>query len=404
MGAVVRGRARSKAGWERFMQPRRICVVTGTRAEFGLLRWLMDVLAADPRVDLICLATGSHLDPTHGSTVAEIDASGHEVTEAIPILTGGDRERDIAAAFASGVTGLQDAFERHRPDIVVLLGDRYETLAAATAAMFCRLPIAHLHGGESTEGLIDEAVRHAVTKLSHLHFTAHETYRRRVLQLGEDPDRVWNVGALGAEAAMRTAQLDDSELELRLGTSLPERILTITVHPLTLDPSQDGPTIEAILTALESESGTLLVFTLPNADQNHVVIRERILSFVSGRENAVAVPSLGQEVYISLMRRSQAVIGNSSSGILEAPTLRVPAIDIGDRQRGRLRPASVLHCEPVAEEIRAAIEHARSAGFRAQVQEMPSPFGDGSTSHRVAERLRDEPLDGILFKRFTESV
>ena len=384
------------------MQPRRICVVTGTRAEFGLLRWLMDVLAEDPAIELLCIATGSHLGEEHGSTIDEIVVSGHEVSESVPILTGGDSDRDIAAAFASGVTGIQNALERHRPDLVVLLGDRFETLAAATAALFCRIPIAHLHGGESTEGLIDEAVRHAVTKLSHLHFTAHETYRRRVMQLGEDPLRVWNVGALGAEAAIRTVQLDDDALAARLGVPLPDEVIVITVHPLTLDPGQDGPTIDAVLTALQDESQALLAFTLPNADHNHRLIRERILGFVAKRENAVAVPSLGQQAYISLMRRSVAVLGNSSSGILEAPTLRIPSIDVGDRQKGRIRSASVVHCEPVAERIRSALEWVSSTEFRATIERMSLPFGDGTTSKRVAQLLRDEHLSGILFKRFVE--
>lgn len=384
------------------LQPRRICVVTGTRAEFGLLRWLMDELDSDPAVELLCIATGSHLDAEHGSTIDEIVGSGHEVSEMVPILTGGDSDRDIAAAFASGVTGIQSAFERQRPELIVLLGDRFETLAAATAALFSRIPIAHLHGGESTEGLIDEAVRHAVTKLSHLHFTAHETYRRRVMQLGENPQRVWDVGALGAEAAIRTVQLDDDALAARLGVPLREQIIVITVHPLTLDPSQDGPTIDAVLTALHDESQALLVFTLPNADHNHLMIRERILEFVKGRENAVAVRSLGQQGYISLMRRSVAVVGNSSSGILEAPTLRIPSIDVGDRQKGRIRSASVMHCTPVADRIRSALGRVRSTKFRATIERMPLPFGDGTTSRRVARLLRDEPLDGILFKRFVE--
>lgn len=384
------------------VQPRRICVVTGTRAEFGLLRWLMDALASDPAVELLCIATGSHLNPEHGSTIDEVVASGHKVSEAVPILTGGDDDRDIAAAFASAVTGIQGALERHRPDLIVLLGDRFEALAAATAALFCRIPIAHLHGGESTEGLIDEAVRHAVTKLAHLHFTAHETYRRRVIQLGEDPLRVWNVGALGAEAAMRTVQLDDDSLAARLGIPIPEQVLTITVHPLTLDPGQDGPTIDAVLTALQDESQALLVFTLPNADHNHRMIRERILDFVKDRDNTVAVRSLGQQAYISLMRRSVAVLGNSSSGILEAPTLRIPSIDVGDRQKGRIRSASVVHCEPTADRIRSALDWVLSTEFRAMIERMPLPFGDGTTSRRVARLLRDEPLDGILFKRFVE--
>ena len=394
--------ATASARTETVMRRRRICVVTGTRAEFGLLRWLMDALAVDPDVELLCLATGSHLDPEHGSTVEEIIASGHRVTEEIPILTGGDTIRDITTAFASGVTGLQDALERHRPDLVVLLGDRYETLAAATAAMFCRIPIAHLHGGESTEGLIDEAVRHAVTKLSHLHFTAHEAYRRRVVQLGEDPTHVWDVGALGAEAALRTPQLADSELADLIGVEIPARVLSITVHPLTLNSSQDGPTIDAVLEALEDESDTLLVFTLPNADPNHLLIRERILDFAAQHRNAFAVRSLGQRAYISLMRRSQAVIGNSSSGILEAPTLKVPTIDVGDRQRGRLKPASVVHCEPVVKEIRGALAKVRRSDFLELVDAMPLPFGDGSTSQRIARLLREQPLDGILFKRFAE--
>lgn len=384
------------------MDRRRICVVTGTRAEFGLLRWLMNELAADCSVDLLCVATGSHLDPDHGYTVDEIVRSGHEIACRVPIHSGGDSDCDVAAAFAKGVTGLQRAFEELSPELVVLLGDRFEVLAAATAAMFCRIPIAHLHGGESTEGLIDEAIRHAVTKLSHLHFTAHDDYRRKVLQLGEDPDRVWNFGALGAEAALRTEWLDDAALADRIGIAVPDNIITTTIHPLTLDPSQDGPTIDAILAVLENSRDTLLAFTLPNADPNNRLIRDRILHFVADRTDAVAIDSLGQQAYLSLMRRSQVVIGNSSSGILEAPTLKVPTIDVGARQQGRVRPESVVHSEPKAQSIRAALDMVQSPGFRARVERMLPPFGDGKTSQKIAAVLRDYPLEGILFKRFVE--
>lgn len=384
------------------MDRRRICVVTGTRAEFGLLLWLMNELAADHAVDLLCVATGSHLDADHGFTVDEIVRSGHKVSRRVPIHSGGDSDHDVAAAFARGVTGLQQAFEELRPELVVLLGDRFEVLAAATAAMFCRIPIAHLHGGESTEGLIDEAIRHSVTKLSHLHFTAHDDYRRRVLQLGEHPDRVWNFGALGAEAALRTEWLDDATLAERLGVAIPQHVVTTTVHPLTLDPSQDSQTIDAILTALNDTTDTLLAFTLPNADPNNRLIRDRILDFVAHRTDAVAIDSLGQQAYLSLVRRSQIVIGNSSSGILEAPSLKVPTIDVGARQQGRVRPESVIHCEPEVDSIRAALDVARSPGFRARVRKMLPPFGDGDTSRRIAAVLRDYPLEGILFKQFVE--
>ncbi len=384
------------------MHRRRICVVTGTRAEFGLLRWLMDEIAADPELSLECVVTGSHLEPVHGETVREIEASGHTISRRVPILTGGDSDRDITAAFASAVTGLQAAFEGLLPDLVVLLGDRYEVLAAATASMFSRIPIAHLHGGESTEGLIDEAIRHSVTKLSHLHLTAHERYRQRVVQLGESPERVWDVGALGAEAALRTQPLGDEELADRIGVAIPKRVLTVTVHPLTLDPSQDAITIDAILAALAVERDALIVFTLPNADQNNRLIRDRIGEFVTTHEQSVARESLGQQVYVSLMRRSEAVVGNSSSGILEAPSLRVPTVDVGARQQGRIRADSVINCPPEAQAIKDALTEVRTAAFLERVRAMPLPFGDGSTSQRIAAILKSHDLEGILFKSFFE--
>lgn len=384
------------------MERRRVCVVTGTRAEFGLLKWLMWAIRAEPGLELQCLVTGAHLETRFGMTVDEIEQAGISIDAQVPILPEGDTARSIAEAVGRGVSGIHAALEDLDPDILVILGDRFEALAAATAATIARIPIAHLHGGESTEGVIDEGIRHAVTKLSHLHFTSHAAYRTRVLQLGESPGRVWDVGALGAEAALRTASLADDELARLIGRPLEHPCLLITLHPLTLDSSADGPTADALLAALEDEREVTLIFTLPNADHNNDAIRRRILEFAHQHENAVAIPSLGQRGYLSVMRRAEAVVGNSSSGIIEAPSVGVASIDIGERQRGRIRAPSVIHCEPVATEIRSALRQARDPAFQARIARMPPIFGGGGTSARIAGILREQSLTGVLQKRFHE--
>ena len=382
------------------MPSRTVCVVTGSRAEFGLLRILMDAIAADPALELRSIVTGSHLSNAFGSTVDEVRASGHRIDREVRCLPPDDPEPDIADAFAKALVGLRDALDDLHPDVVVLLGDRFEMLAAAVAATFCRIPIAHLHGGETTEGAFDEGMRHAITKLSHLHFVAHEDYRVRVLQLGESAERVWNFGALGAEAAIGTPVATQAELAIALGREVPDRVLLVTVHPATLDPTQDAPTIDAVIEALDEEQEPLIVFTLPNSDPNTNVIRDRILRFVERRNNAVCVASLGQALYLSLARRAEAIVGNSSSGILEGPTLGTPTIDVGDRQRGRIRAESVLSCPPDPGAIRSALLKARSQPFLEKVSRMRPPFGNGGTSRRIVETLREVPLEGILLKQF----
>lgn len=379
---------------------RRIAVVTSTRADYGLLRWVLEGIrsAADLELQLIC--TGSHLSPKHGSTYREIEADGFRIDRKIDLQIESDSPVGVCHAMGRALQGAGGVLDESRPDILVLLGDRYEILAVAAAAAVSRVPIAHLHGGEITEGAFDDAMRHAITKMAHLHFVAAEPYRRRVIQMGEQPDRVFLVGGLGVDAIRRTPLYDRGELEAALGFRFQVRNLLVTFHPATLD---DGSAVEQtaeLLAALESLRGTGLLFTLPNADPGNRGITQLIESFVSTHENARAYPSLGQVRYLSCIAQVDGVVGNSSSGLTEVPTFRKGTVNIGARQRGRLKADSVIDCEPHRDAIRAAIEHLYAPEFRARLLQVVNPYGEGGASEKVVDILRRRPLDGLLRKSF----
>lgn len=380
---------------------RRVCIVTGTRAEYGLLRGVIAGVAAEAALDLQLIVTAAHLSSEFGQTWREIAADGWTIDARVEMLLSSDSEVGVAKAIGLGVIGFADAFDRLRPDIVVLLGDRFEILAAATAAMTLRIPIAHIHGGETSEGAIDEAIRHAVTKMSHVHFVAAEPYRRRVIQLGESPDRVHLVGGLGVDAIARLDLLERTALEDALGFELRDRNLLITFHPVTLEGDDGMGQVNALLDALGAlDANVGLIFTMPNADSGGREIAAAIRAFVARRPASVAFASLGQLRYLSCLAHVDGVVGNSSSGLAEAPSFGIGTIDIGSRQAGRLAADSVIHSEPETAEIAAALARLLSDDFRASLADVANPYGKPGAGAAIVAWLRDAPFDGLLHKRF----
>lgn len=376
-------------------------MVTGTRAEYGLLYWLLKEIQADPDLILQIIATGMHLSPEFGNTYRVIEEDGFIIDARVEMLLSSDTPVGVTKSIGLGIIGFADAFERLRPDIVVLLGDRFEILAAAQAAMVARIPIAHLHGGEATEGLIDEAIRHAVTKMAHLHFVAAEPYRKRILQMGEQPERVVIAGAIGLDNIKRLKLLSREELEQSIGFSLGTSFFLVTYHPVTLNSSGPRKAMEELLKSLDAFPDVRIVFTKPNADTDGRLICAMIDAYAALHSSrVVAVTSLGQVRYLSALAHTAMVIGNSSSGIIEAPAFHKPTINIGDRQKGRLRAGTVIDCAERSEAITAAIQYALSPVFQEQLKSATSPYGYGNASVVIKECLKRADLDGILRKSF----
>jgi GDP/UDP-N,N'-diacetylbacillosamine 2-epimerase (hydrolysing) len=385
------------------MRRRRVCVVTGSRAEYGLLRSLLRGIQAAAELELQIAVTGSHLSPEFGLTYRDIEADGFAIDARVDMQLSADTAADITRSLGRGLMGFADVWLRLRPDVVVVLGDRYEILAAAASAMMARIPIAHIHGGESSEGAIDESVRHAVTKMSQLHFVAAEPYRRRVLQLGEQPERVFLVGGLGVDAIRSLQLLERDELERSLKFALGPRNLLVTFHPATLEEQSARAQFGELAAALAELRDTHLIFTLPNADTDSRAVSGMIEEFVAAHPGvARAFKSLGQLRYLSCMKHCDGVVGNSSSGLTEAPSLHKGSVNIGDRQRGRLRASSVIDCEASASAIRAALQRLYSPEFIAALAATVNPYGEGGASERIVATLRTVSLEGILKKRFND--
>lgn len=379
---------------------RKICVVTGTRAEFGLLRWLMQEIEDSDALTLQVIATGMHLSPEFGSTYREIEHAGFKIDAKVEMLLSADTASAVTKSMGLGLIGYADAYARLAPDMVVLLGDRFEIFAAAAAAMIAGIPIAHLHGGETTEGAFDETIRHSITKMSHLHFVAAEDYRRRVIQLGEQPERVFLVGGLGIDAIKRTTLMNREELEASLNFTFGPRNLLITFHPVTLESQSSAHQMSELLKALDGLQDTHLIFTMPNADTGGRELTTMVDDFVATHPNARAYSSLGQLRYLSCMHFVDGVVGNSSSGLAEAPSMGIGTIDIGDRQRGRLRAASVIHCEPSQDQITQALQTLYGSAFKASLARVVNPYGTGGASQRIVEVLVAHPLDQLIKKKF----
>jgi GDP/UDP-N,N'-diacetylbacillosamine 2-epimerase (hydrolysing) len=379
---------------------RKICVVTGTRAEYGCLRWVMEGIHKTAGLRLQLIATGMHLSPEFGLTYREIEKDGFHIDRKVEMLLSSDSPTGLAKSMGLGLIGFGEALEEEKPDLVLVLGDRFEIFSAVAAAMVARIPVAHLHGGEATEGVIDEAIRHSITKMSHLHFVAAEEYRKRVIQLGEHPDRVFLVGGLGIDAIKKLKLLDRPALEKSLGFQLAPRNLLVTFHPTTLEKSTSSQQMTELLAALEPLADTHLIFTMPNADTDGRVLFDMVERFVADHANARAYTSLGQLRYLSCIRHVDGVVGNSSSGLVEAPSFAKGTINIGDRQRGRLKAGSVIDCAPERAAIAAALELMYSPEFKAKLGIVRNPYGEGGASERVVETLAKVSLDGILKKSF----
>ena len=380
---------------------RKICVVTGTRAEFGLLRWLMEEVRAASELELQVIATGMHLSPEFGSTFREIEEASFQIDAKVEMLLSSDSSTAVTKSMGLGVIGFADAYERLAPDIIVLLGDRFEIFAAASAATIAGIPIAHIHGGETTEGAFDEAIRHSITKMSHLHFTAAEEYRNRVIQLGEQPERVFNVGGMGIDAIKKIRLLSREELEHSLNIKFKEKSLLITFHPVTLEgQASSAKQMQELLAALEELTDTTLIFTMPNADTGGRELSAMVNNFVHTHPNSKVFTSLGQLRYYSCLAQVDGVIGNSSSGLAEAPSFNIATVDIGDRQKGRLKANSVISCEPRCSDIQKALRMLYTKDFQSRLMEMVNPYGNGGASKAISEVLKSYPLENIRKKPF----
>ena len=380
---------------------RKIGVITGTRAEYGLLRGLIRRIQDDPACELQLFVTGMHLSNEFGATYREIVADGFPITQKVEMLLGSDTPSGVTKSIGLGAIGFADAFETHRPDLVVVLGDRFEILAAVSAALIARIPVAHIHGGEATEGLIDEAIRHAITKMSHLHFVAADDYRRRVIQLGEQPERVFLVGGLGVDRLKDIQLMERAALEEAIGLRFKPRNYLVTFHPVTLDRATAQLQMGELLDALSELRDTGTVFTYPNADTEGRILIDMIERFVADRpDSAVAHVSLGQERYLSCLAQVDAVIGNSSSGLTEAPSFKVATINIGDRQRGRLQAASVVNAAPTKTSILAAIVAIQEPSFVRALKDVSNPYGEGGATEKVFQAVKSVPLTDLLKKRF----
>ena len=383
---------------------RTICVVTGGRTDYGQLFWLMDEIRRDPDLKLQVVATGMHLSRRYGSTVRRVEADGFRIDAAAPVLRYDDSESGIAKTIGLGCRLFADIFRRLRPNLVVILGDRFEMLSAAIAAYVGKFPIAHIHGGETSQGAMDEGFRHAITKMAQVHFPAHEVYRRRIVQLGEDPRRVFNFGSLGLETLHRTPLFKKEELEKRLKMDLDGPAAVFTYHPATLEKNSAARQIECILNAV-GRFDLKVIFTKTNADTDGRIINRVIQEFC--RKNPARYKlfdSLGHAAYLSCLRHCSVVIGNSSSGIIEAASFKIPVVNIGDRQKGRMRTKNIIDVRCSETDIVRGLKKALSQKFRTSLKKLQNPYDkyrDGHVARRMKDRLKRVELDeGIIKKEF----
>lgn len=382
------------------MTQRKICVVTGTRAEYGLLFWLMKEIQATQGLDLQLIVTGMHLSPEFGLTYREIEKE-FTIDKKIEMLLSSDTPIGISKSMALAQISFAEAYVELKPDMVVLLGDRYEIFSAASAAMIARLPISHLHGGETTEGAFDEAIRHSITKMSHLHFTATEEYRKRVIQLGEAPERVFNVGGMGIENIRRLTLLSKVEFEDSINFKLAKRNLLVTFHPVTLDNTTAHRQFSELLSALDQLADTHLIFTKANSDTDGRIINQMIDEYVAlHSDKAICFTSLGQLRYLSALQYVDAVVGNSSSGLAEAPSFKIGTINIGDRQAGRIKAQSVIDCLPEGDSIKKALDMLYSKDYQQRLSVTVNPYGSGCASAQIVKVLSQFNFNGLLKKEF----
>ncbi|MFW2552967.1 UDP-N-acetylglucosamine 2-epimerase [Aliarcobacter butzleri] len=382
------------------MNMKKICVVTGTRAEYGLLYWLLKEIEADKELELQLIVTGMHLSPEFGLTYKEIEKE-FKIDKKIEMLLSSDTSIGISKSMGLAQISFCEAFEELKPDILIVLGDRYEIFSVVSTAMIARIPIVHLHGGETTEGAFDESIRHSITKMSHLHFTATEEYRNRVIQLGEQPSKVFNIGGMGIENIKRMKLLSKEEFENSIDFKLNKKNILVTFHPVTLENSTAQEQFQELLDVIDELKETNIIFTKANSDTDGRIINQMIDEYVTKNfQKSVEFTSLGQLRYLSALQFVDAVVGNSSSGLLEAPSFKIGTINIGDRQKGRIKADSVIDCSANKTDIEKAFERLYSKEFQDILQNVENPYGDGCASKKIIEVLKNVDLKNILKKSF----
>lgn len=382
---------------------RKICVVTGSRAEYGILRNLMAAIKADPELQLQVIATNQHLSKLQGETYKEIERDGFTIDYKVYMADdeAPDNANSTAKSISRGVSGFADAFDALHPDLLLILGDRYEMLAVASTALIYKIPIAHLHGGEITEGAFDDAIRHAISKMSHLHFTSTETYRNRVIQLGEQPERVFNVGALGVENVIKNDFMSKEEIENSLNFKLTDKCFLCTYHPVTLSNMSSEVQVLNLLEALDGYKDYHIIFTYSNSDTNSQIIIKRIQEYVDkNTDRCMFIPSLGQRRYFSALKHMTAVLGNSSSGIIEVPSFGIPTLDIGDRQKGRIAADSVIHCGYSVDEIKEGLEKVVNLSNSSNLSNISNPYYKEGTCAAILNTIKTYPLENLVQKSF----
>lgn len=382
----------------------KICVVTGSRAEYGLLNPLMKAIRKDRTLQLQLAVTGMHFSPEFGSTFQQILDDGFTIDEKVEMLLSADSDSAMVKSTGLGMVGFADALRRLEPDWMVVLGDRFETFAAATAAHLMKIPIAHLHGGELTEGATDDALRHAITKMAYLHFTATDEYRQRVIRLGESPERVFNTGAIGLDNVRELPLMSKAQLQKALDFAIDDKTILVTFHPATLEKGKAEEQTHQLLKALDQLPGLRIIITLPNADAGGRAIMQLLVDYAEKNTPRVkAFASLGQLKYLSALRYVSTVVGNSSSGLIEAPQFKIPTVNIGDRQAGRIRAASVIDTAVDAKSIKAGIQQALSPAFVSLCKKVSNPYDGGKTTNRILQTLKQAGRLSSVKKSFYES-
>ena len=380
---------------------KKVCVVTGTRAEYGLLHGVMDGILKSKYMELQVIATGMHLSNEFGLTYKDIEKDGFTINQKIEILLSADTPSAISKSTGIGLIGFADAYNELKPDIVVVLGDRFEVLAASIAATFANIPIAHISGGETTSGAYDEAIRHSITKMSWWHFVAADEYEKRVVQLGENPERVFNVGGLGVDVIKKTKLLTKKELSNKTGIKFSKKNLLVTYHPVTLEKQTSKKHFQSLLDVLSDLTDVHLIFTMPNADSDGKIIKRMIDDFVERhKDRSIAFTSMGHTNYLSTMQFIEGVVGNSSSGLTEAPTFKIGTINIGDRQKGRLKAKSVIDCEPTKVSIKKAFDTLYSKGFQKILTSVKNLYPERNATEKIIEILLKVKIPGEPKKEF----
>ena len=370
---------------------KKICVITGSRAEYGLMSRVMRLIQEEPDMQLQIIATNMHLSVEYGETYKEIEADEFVIDKKIPILSSSDTTNATAKSVGTGMIGFADAYEELQPDMIMVLGDRYEILAAVSTALFYKIPVIHIHGGEITEGAYDDAIRHAVTKMSHVHFSSTEEYRRRVIQMGEHPDTVFNVGALGCENIRRIPLMEKEELEKSLNFTLDKKTILVTFHPVTMETHTAETQFNELLSAMEKFQDIRVIFTMPNSDTDGMVIMDLIKKYVAKHPaKAVWFTSLGMKRYLSTLQYIGAAVGNSSSGIIEVPSFHIPTLNIGDRQKGRIAAASVIHCKPERADIEEKLTVILQPGYAESFRNMQNPYDKPDTANEIVRIIKDK--------------